>query len=197
VLYRNVFYEKITRKYYYSPTLSHCNRGVRVVGSRLCAYLGRDQVNMSKSNEKRIRFAPVPLAILDEYCELHGMTPSAAISPLIVEYLRHPSRDARHSSGMNNIVYTPPSKEPPKKAAKKKASSQTKLIPLPKDFDPPRAISEEAGVDHEMAVRFFKAQAEAKNYKYANWNKAFGLALNGYLVENFPQIKLTPQIKTL
>lgn len=152
---------------------------------------------MSKSKEKRIRFADVPNAILEEYCELHGMSPSAALSPLIVEFLRHPSRDARHSFGMNNIVYSAPSADSPKKAAKKKTSSRTKLIPLPDDFDPPRAISEEAGVDHEMAVRFFKAQAEAKNYKYANWNKAFGLALNGYLIENFPQIKQAPKIKNL
>ena len=112
---------------------------------------------MSKSNEKRIRFAPVPLAILDEYCELHGMTPSAAISPLITAYLRHPSRDARHSSGMNNNVYTPSSADPPKNTAKKKASPRKQKTSLPKDFDPPIAISQEAKVDHEKALRFFQS----------------------------------------
>lgn len=152
---------------------------------------------MSKNKEKRIMLGEAATAILDEYCELTGLQCSSVITVIVLEDLRKRLVRVRHFYEMNNNVYTPPSKEPPKKAAKKKASSQTKLIPLPKDFDPPRAISEEAGVDHEMAVRFFKAQAEAKNYKYANWNKAFGLALNGYLVENFPQIKLTPQIKTL
>jgi hypothetical protein len=48
-------------------------------------------------------------------------------------------------------------------------------------------------VDHDKAVRFFKAQAEAKDYRYVNWNKAFALAVNGYLVQNYPQILQTKQ----
>ena len=153
---------------------------------------------MSKNKEKRIRFADVPNTILDEYCELHGMSPSAAISPLIVEYLRHPSRDARLYSVKNSIMYSHAAADSPKSRQSEKPKPKRKQkTSLPKDFDPPRAISEEAKVDHEKAVRFFKAQAEAKDYKYVNWDKAFALAVNGYLVDNFPQIKQAPKIKNL
>jgi len=144
---------------------------------------------MCKSNEKRIRFAPVPLAILDEYCELHGMTPSAAISPLITAYLRHPSRASRHSLQNEYNIHSQESTDSPQIAAKQKPKPRKKnKTPLPEDFDPPKAICEEAGVDHEKAVRFFKAQAEAKDYRYVNWDKAFALAVNGYLPQNYPQI---------
>ena len=152
---------------------------------------------MSKSNEKRIRFAPVPLAILDEYCELTGLQCSSVITVIVLEDLRKRLVRVRHFYEMNNNVYTPPSADPPKNTAKKKASPRKQKTSLPKDFDPPIAISQEAKVDHEKALRFFKAQAEAKDYKYVNWDKAFALAVNGYLVENFPQIKSSPQIKTL
>ena len=149
---------------------------------------------MCKNNEKRIRFAPVPLAILEEYCELHGMTPSAAISPLIVAHLRHPSRASRHSLQNEYTIHTQESTDLPQIAAKQKPKTQKKnKTPLPKDFDPPKAISEEAGVDHEKAVRFFKAQAEAKDYRYVNWDKAFALAVNGWLPQNYPQILQTKQ----
>jgi len=95
-------------------------------------------------------------------------------------------------------MYSPVAENPPKsrQPAKPKTPRKQKTS-LPDDFDPPRAISEEAKVDHEKAVRFFKAQAEAKDYKYVNWNKAFALAVNGYLLANFPQIGEVPKIKNL
>ena len=149
---------------------------------------------MCKSNEKRIRFAPVPLAILDEYCELHGMTPSAAISPLITAYLRHPSRASRHSLQNEYNIHSQETADSPQIAAKKKPTSRKKKkTPMPDDFDPPKEICEEAGVDHDKAVRFFKAQVEAKGYTYVDWNKAFALAVNGYLVQNYPQILQTKE----
>jgi len=153
---------------------------------------------MSKNKEKRIRFADVPNTILDEYCELHGMSPSAAISPLIVEYLRHPS-PARASFLRNEyIMYSPVAADSPKSPAVKTPKTKRKQkTSLPDDFDPPRAISEEAKVDHEKAVRFFKGQVEAHDYKYVDWDKAFALAVNGYLVKNFPQITEVPKIKNL
>ena len=153
---------------------------------------------MSKNNEKRIRFAPVPLAILDEYCELHGMTPSAAISPLITAHLRHPSRASRHLFQMNNNIHSQESTDSPQIAAKQKPKPRKKnKTPLPEDFDPPKAICEEAGVNHEQAVRFFKAQVEAHDYRYVDWHKAFALAVNGYLVQNYPQILNTRQSREL
>ena len=153
---------------------------------------------MSKNKEKRLMFAELPNAILEEYCEVHGMSPSAAISPLIMEYLRHPSRDARHSYRNEYIMYSPVAENTPKPRQPAKPKSRRKpKTSLPDDFDPPRAISEEAKVDHEKAVRFFKAQAEAKDYVYVDWNKAYALAVNGYLLANFPQIGEVPKIKNL
>ena len=137
-------------------------------------------------------------AILDEYCELTGLQCSSVITVIVLEELSKRLAGARHFFEMNNInVYSPPSKEPPKNTAKKKASPRKQKTSLPDDFDPPRAISEEAKVDHEKALRFFKAQVEAHDYKYVDWNKAFALAVNGYLVKNFPQITEVPKIKNL
>ena len=153
---------------------------------------------MSKNNEKRIRFAPIPLAILDEYCELHGMTPSAAISPLITAYLRHPSRASRHSLQNEYNIHSQETADSPQIAAKKKPTSRKKnKTPLPEDFDPPIAICEKAGVNHEQAVRFFKAQVQAHDYRYVDWNQAFSNAVNGYLPQNFPQILQTSQVREL
>jgi hypothetical protein len=108
--------------------------------------------------------------------------------------LRHPSRASRHSLQNEYNIHSQETADSPQIAAKKKPTSRKKnKTPLPDDFDPPKAICEEAGVDHEKAVRFFKAQAEAKDYRYVNWNKAFALAVNGYLVQNYPQILQTKQ----
>ena len=151
-----------------------------------------------KTKEKRLVLGETPGRILDEYCELYGVPASAAINVLIMDVLRKRLARARLSSGKTTInVYNPASQEPPKNTAKKKASPRKQKTSLPEDFDPPRAISEEAKVDHEKAVRFFKAQAEAKDYKYVDWNKAFALAVNGYLLANFPQIAEVPKIKNL
>ena len=137
-------------------------------------------------------------AILDEYCELTGLQCSSVITVIVLEDLRKRLVRVRHFYEMNNInVYSRASKEPPKNTAKKKASPRKQKTSLPDDFDPPRAISEEAKVNHEKAVRFFKAQVEAKDYKYVNWNKAYALAVNGYLLANFPQIAEVPKIKNL
>ena len=155
-------------------------------------------MNTSKNKEKRLMLGEAATAILDEYCELTGLQCSSVITVIVLEDLRKRLVRVRHFYEMNNInVYSPPSKEPPKNTAKKKASPRKQKTSLPEDFDPPRAISEEAKVNHEKAVRFFKAQVEAKDYKYVNWNKAYALAVNGYLLANFPQIAEVPKIKNL
>ena len=153
---------------------------------------------MSKNKEKRLTLGEHPNAILDEYCELYGIQPSAAINVLIMDVLRKRLACARHFLRNEYTMYSPLAENPPKSRQPAKPKSRRKpKTSLPEDFNPPRAISEEAKVDHEKAVRFFKAQAEAKDYKYVNWNKAFALAVNGYLVDNFPQIKQAPKIKNL
>jgi len=149
---------------------------------------------MSKNKEKRIMLGETPNRILEEYCELTGLQQSAVITVLLLEDLWKRLARARHFSEMNNNIYSPTSDKKPENTAKKKPTSRKKnKTPLPDDFDPPKEICEEAGVDHDKAVRFFKAQVEAKGYTYVDWNKAFALAVNGYLVQNYPQILQTKQ----
>jgi len=149
---------------------------------------------MSKNKEKRIMLGDTPNRILEEYCELTGLQQSAVITVLLLEDLWKRLARARHFSEMNNNIYSPTSDKQPENTAKKKPAPRKKnKTPLPEDFDPPKAICEEAGVDHEKAVRFFKAQSEAKDYRYVNWDKAFALAVNGYLPQNYPQILQTKQ----
>jgi len=149
---------------------------------------------MSKNKEKRIMLGDTPNRILEEYCELTGLQQSAVITVLLLEDLWKRLARARHFSEMNNNIYSPTSDKQPENTAKKKPAPRKKnKTPLPEDFDPPKAICEEAGVDQEKAVRFFKAQAEAKDYRYVNWDKAFALAVNGYLPQNYPQILQTKQ----
>jgi hypothetical protein len=150
---------------------------------------------MSKNKEKRIMLGDTPNRILEEYCELTGLQQSAVITVLLLEDLWKRLARVRHSlQNEYNNTYSPTSNDPPKNTAKQKPKPRKKnKTPLPEDFDPPKAICEEAGVDHEKAVRFFKAQVEAHDYRYVDWDKAFALAVNGYLVQNYPQILQTKQ----
>jgi hypothetical protein len=153
---------------------------------------------MSKNKEKRIMLGETPNRILEEYCELTGLQQSAVITVLLLEDLWKRLARARHFSEMNNNIYSPTSDKQPENTAKKKPTSRKKnKTPLPDDFDPPKAICEKAGVNHEQAVRFFKAQVQAHDYRYVDWNQAFSNAVNGYLPQNFPQILQTSQVREL
>jgi len=153
---------------------------------------------MSKNKEKRIMLGETPNRILEEYCELTGLQQSAVISVLLLEDLWKRLARARHFSEMNIITHSPTSDEKPENTAKKKPTSRKKnKTPMPDDFDPPKEICEKAGVNHEQAVRFFKAQVQAHDYRYVDWNQAFSNAVNGYLPQNFPQILQTSQVREL
>ena len=155
-------------------------------------------LNMSKNKEKRIMLGETPNRILEEYCEITGLQQSAVITVLLLEDLWKRLARVRHSLQNEYITHSPTSNDPPVITAKKKPKPRKKnKTPLPEDFDPPKAICEEAGVNHEQAVRFFKAQVEAHDYRYVDWNKAFALAVNGYLVQNYPQILNTRQSREL
>jgi len=155
-------------------------------------------LNMSKNKEKRIMLGEAATAILDEYCELTGLQCSSVITVIVLEDLRKRLACVRDFYEINTFTHSPASNDPPKNTAKKKPAPRKKnKTPLPEDFDPPKAICEEAGVNHEQAVRFFKAQVEAHDYRYVDWNKAFALAVNGYLVQNYPQILNTRQSREL
>jgi len=155
-------------------------------------------LNMSKNKEKRIMLGETATAILDEYCELTGLQCSSVITVVILEELWKRLAYVRHSLRNEYITHSPASNDPPVITAKQKPKPRKKnKTSLPEDFDPPKAICEEAGVNHEQAVRFFKAQVEAHDYRYVDFNKAFALAVNGYLVQNYPQILNTRQSREL
>jgi hypothetical protein len=152
----------------------------------------------------RLKFTPETYAILSDYkdrmvAELREANWSKAINEIVIEYdhlVRHfhatPAPLSRHSSYARETVdlnikekkYTKkePQTEAPKKKRKKTATS------LPKDFAPPKSVSDAHGLDHEGAVEAFKDQAISKDYVYVDWNAAYRVACRGYLSRNNPHL---------
>ena len=145
---------------------------------------------MSKQKEKRIRFPEQANKVLDEYCEVFGQTPVSAITPLIIRYLSKKLHRARRRGiySVNTLPYTiaPPSTKTPKK--RKPRASQ-----IPDDFDPPKSISEEVGLNHQMALDAFIDWAKSSGSTKADWIATFRNACRGWIPERFPQAKLSNQ----
>lgn len=142
-----------------------------------------------KENEKRIRLADGPNAILEEYCAFHGMTPSAAISPLIAAHLRHicgtPSRAGVSSSRKSNITYSEKANDKPTPSRKKRACV------LPPDFSPPRSIAQDQGLDYLKALEVFKDWAVSSGRRYVDWNATFRNACKGWIPKEYPHVRAT------
>ena len=150
---------------------------------------------MTKKAEKRIKFGDLANDILDEYCELYGVTPSAAITPLIVDVLGKRLARVRLSFGKNtNSIYTTPSTKQPKSAEK---NPRKKLPTLPEDFSPPREIADNSLVNYEMALDAFKDWALGGGHTKADWIATFRTACRSWLPERFPQIAAKPKDKYL
>jgi len=161
---------------------------------------------MTKKTEKRIKFPEMVNTILDEYCEVFGSTPVAAISPLIIHYLSKELHRARRR-GIYSVntyisnVSTPSTKTPQsihseekEKPAKK---PRRKLTALPKDFSPPREIADNSLVNYEMALDAFKDWALGGGHTKADWIATFRTACRSWLPERFPQMKTKPKDKFL
>ena len=112
----------------------------------------------TKTKELRVRLPEQHHAILEEYCEVYGQTPSSTICGYIVEVLWQALARTRevvvkfnnftpNNSPVSQIVEKSSLKKTPTSSKKKKAK------PLPEDFDPPREISEAHGLDHESGGR--------------------------------------------
>lgn len=117
---------------------------------------------------------------LEEYRVIFGPSASSTITPLVVEYLGHPSR--MHEVVVNykltpnySSVATKRETESPKPKKKKT------LHPLPDDFDPPREISEAHNLDHGKAVIAFTDWAVAGAKNYADWNATYRNACRKWL----------------
>ena len=142
---------------------------------------------MTKTKEIRVKLSDASKRVLDEYCEIFGVTQSSAISGLIVEKLAPPlARVCHFLSEMNNIQYSKPC---PKTATKRKPRASQ----IPDDFDPPRSISEEVGLNHQMALDAFIDWAKSSGSTKADWIATFRNACRGWIPERFPQAKLSNQ----
>lgn len=117
---------------------------------------------------------------LKEYCYIFGTNAVSTITPLLVEYLGHPSRmhevvvNYKLTPNISRVATKRGSTSP--KSKKEKTNHQ-----LPKDFDPPREISEAHNLDHEKAVIAFTDWAKGGNHKKADWNATYRNACRKWL----------------
>ena len=140
----------------------------------------------TKTKELRVRLPEQHHAILEEYCEVYGQTPSSTICGYIVEDLWQAlARTREVVVKFNNFTpnYSPVTQIAEKSLSKKARSNSKKKIP--EDFDPPREISETHGLDHEKAVTAFKDWALSKGHKYVDWEACYRNACRGWLGEKF------------
>ena len=144
----------------------------------------------TKMKELRVRLPEQHHAILEEYCEVYGQTPSSTICGYIVEDLWQALARTRevvvkfnnftpNNSPSSQIVEKSSLKKTPTSLKKKKAK------PLPEDFNPPREIAERFGLDHERAVTAFMDWALSKGHTYADWEACYRNACRGWLGEKF------------
>ena len=142
---------------------------------------------MDKRDEKVELRLKIPRWISDalkQYCESFGTNAVSTITPLLVEYLWHPSR-AQHILSKNiNIIYSADSTKsgkPNSKPRKKKGTT------ISDNFDPPKSITQEEGLNHELAVQLFVDWAKGKGHVQADWNATFRNACRGWIKERVPQ----------
>jgi len=142
---------------------------------------------MDKRDEKVELRLKIPRWISDalkQYCESFGTNAVSTITPLLVEYLWHPSR-AQHILSKNiNIIYSADSTKSGKSNSKPRKKKGTTISD---NFDPPKSITQEEGLNHELAVQLFVDWAKGKGHVQADWNATFRNACRGWIKERVPQ----------
>jgi len=139
---------------------------------------------MSEKVEIRLKVPKWISDALKEYCDHFGATPVSTITPLLVEYLWHPSR-AQHILSKNiNIIYSADSTKSGKSNSKPRKKKGTTISD---NFDPPKSITQEEGLNHELAVQLFVDWAKGKGHVQADWNATFRNACRGWIKERLPQ----------
>ena len=147
---------------------------------------------MSEKVEIRLKVPKWISDALKEYCDHFGVTPVSTITPLLVEYLWHPSR-AQHILSKNiNIIYSDDSTKSGKSNSKPQKKNTT---PISDDFSPPRSIAEGEGLDHSIAVAMFIDWAKGKGHPQADWEAVYRNACRGWIKERMPQPE--PKLKYL
>ena len=142
---------------------------------------------MDKRDEKVEIRLKIPRWISDalkQYCESFGTNAVSTITPLLVEYLWHPSR-AQHILSKNiNIIYSDDSTKSGKSNSKPRKKKGTTISD---NFDPPKSITQDEGLNHELAVQLFVDWAKGKGHVQADWNATFRNACRGWIKERVPQ----------
>jgi len=142
---------------------------------------------MDKRDEKVELRLKIPRWISDalkQYCESFGTNAVSTITPLLVEYLWHPSR-AEHILSKNiNIIYSDDSTKSGKSNSKPRKKKGTTISD---NFDPPKSITQDEGLNHELAVQLFVDWAKGKGHVQADWNATFRNACRGWMKERVPQ----------
>ena len=142
---------------------------------------------MDKRDEKVELRLKIPRWISDalkQYCESFGTNAVSTITPLLVEYLWHPSR-AQHILSKNiNIIYSADSTKSGKSNSKPRKKKGTTISD---NFDPPKSITQDEGLNHELAVQLFVDWAKGKGHVQADWNATFRNACRGWIKERLPQ----------
>lgn len=139
-----------------------------------------------KNTELRMRIPDGHREILEEYCRVYGTTPSSTICGYIVEDLWQAlarTRDTYEKLHFSNI-YSRASTKCGKQSSEPKKKKGTQI---PDDFDPPRYISENHGIDHEKAIAIFTDWAKSKGKTYVDWNAGFRNACRIWIKKNIPQ----------
>ena len=142
---------------------------------------------MDKRDEKVEIRLKIPRWISDalkQYCESFGTNAVSTITPLLVEYLWNPSR-AQHilSKNINNIYSADSTKSGKSNSKPRKKKGTT----ISDNFDPPKSITQDEGLNHELAVQLFVDWAKGKGHVQADWNATFRNACRGWIKERVPQ----------
>ena len=137
--------------------------------------------------EIRLRIPKWHHDVLQEYCELYGTSQSAALCGYITDVcwmflVKSPPR-ADILSNINN-VYSADSTKSGKSNSKPRKKKGTTISD---NFDPPKSITQEEGLNHELAVELFVDWAKGKGHVQADWNATFRNACRGWIKERLPQ----------
>lgn len=144
---------------------------------------------IQKKTELRIKVPQWISDLLKEHCDLYGVTAVSTITPLLVEYLRHPSRVRDNCSNCFNIKYSE------KSAVSGKKKSKTRASKIPSNFAPPKDIAEKEGLDHEKAVSIFVDWAKGKGHTQADWIATYRNACRRWIKDQMPQANNDPILK--
>jgi hypothetical protein len=104
------------------------------------------------------------------------------------------SRVHDNSTNCSNIKYSENSSTKtlePSEPKKKKGTH------IPDDFDPPREIAENRGIDHEKAIAIFRDWAKGKGHVQADWIATYRNACRTWIKEKMPQTQPGPTIKEI